>query len=94
MENTIGKENLKYTFLEGAIPCTLLGAEFELYSYCELKDFAIRKIDWDDAAEGAEIYVENVDDKDWTMTRFFLTDRERQIVEKKMKEGRKARHDS
>ena len=32
--------------------------------------------------------MENVDDKDWTMTRFFLTDRERQIVEKMMNEGK------
>ena len=80
LEKTVDKPGLKYSFLEGPVPCTLLGAEFELYAYCELKDFKVTKIEWDDN-NGAEIFVDDALDRDWTMIRFFLTPDEKQKIE-------------
>lgn len=86
MEETIGKPGLKYSFIEGPIPCTLLGSEFELYIYCELKDFQVKSINWDKDGNGAELYIDDMQDKAWTMIRFYLTNEERLRIEELMKD--------
>ena len=50
MEESIGKGKMSMKFLEGPIPATLLGAEFELYSETEMSGFMITNIEWGEIA--------------------------------------------
>ena len=61
--------------MEGPIPATLLGAEFDLYSRTEMQDFIITNIEWDDEKkERAEVYISDVPDKQWRLTRLYMTE--------------------
>ena len=74
-EDFIGKDAIRYEFLEGPIPATLLGAEFDLYSRTEMQDFIITNIEWDDEKkERAEVYISDVPDKQWRLTRLYMTE--------------------
>ena len=79
------KGKLTYTFIEGPNSYSLLGTTFELYCYCELQDIVIKKIDWDDEDEMAEVFVDDADDKEWVMTRFYLANEEMKRVEEMLK---------
>ena len=73
-EDFIGNESIRYEFLEGPISATLLGTKFEIYSRTEMKDFAITNIEWDDEShEKAEVYISDVPNKQWTLTRLYMT---------------------
>lgn len=74
LEDCIGNESIRYEFLEGPIPATLLGCKFDLYSRTEMKDFIITNIEWDDESrENAEIYISDGRDKQWILTRLYMT---------------------
>lgn len=62
-------------FLEGPIPATLLGAEFELYSETEMSGFMITNIEWnDDAQTSGEMYIaDEVNGESWVLSRKYLT---------------------
>lgn len=88
MERTIGKKGMKYSFLEESPHCTLLGTDFVLYSYSEMKDFVVKSIKWDETGDGAEIYIDSIEGENWVMTRFFLNAKEKKVVESLMLEGK------
>ena len=74
LENYIGKESVQYEFLEGPIPATLLGAQFELYSHTKMKDFVITNIEWEDKNhENAEVYISDSPGKQWSLSRSYMT---------------------
>ena len=74
-EDVIGNESIRYEFIEGPIPATLLGTEFNLYSRTEMKDFVITNIEWDDEShEKGEVYIADVPDKQWCLTRLYMTE--------------------
>ncbi len=62
-------------FLEGPIPATLLGAEFELYSETEMSGFIITNIEWDDESRtSGEMYIaDEVNGESWVLSRKYLT---------------------
>lgn len=73
-ENIIGKEEISYRFLEGPISATLMGAEFEIYSYTEFVDLIITNVEWDnDQKSGGEIYVADAPEKTWKLIRKYIT---------------------
>lgn len=88
-DDAIGNKSIRYEFIEGPIPATLLGAEFNLYSRTEMKDFVITNIEWDDEShEAGEVYISDVPDKQWSLTRLYMT--EKGVNEYKTKnDGRK-----
>ena len=75
MEESIGKGKMSMKFLEGPIPATLLGAEFELYSETEMSGFMITNIEWnDDAQTSGEMYIaDEVNGESWVLSRKYLT---------------------
>lgn len=76
-----GSNSVRYEFLEGPIPATLLGAEFNLYSQTEMRDFVMTNIEWDDDShEAAEIYISDVQDKQWTLARMYITETEAEQI--------------
>lgn len=70
-------------FIEGPINATLLGAEFELYSKTEMKDFIITSIEWDDESKpSGEVYVaDDVNGKSWVLVRKYLTVKETEMMQ-------------
>ena len=70
--------------MEDVVSFKLLGTEFELYPYCELRGFIIKKIEWDEDGLGGEIIIDDTDSADWIMTRFYLTDKEKEMAIKLM----------
>ena len=76
-EDLIGKENLSYQFTEGPIAATLLGAEFNIYSRTEIKDFVITDIDWDNESKaGGDVYIADAPGKELTLSRLYITEEE------------------
>ena len=91
-EDFIGNGAISYEFLEGPIPATLLGAEFDLYSHTEMKDFVITNIEWDDENhEGAEVYISDVPDKQWCLTRLYLTKKQAEDFSKRIDAAKKGK---
>lgn len=84
MEKLVGKKDICYSFMEDVVSFKLLGTEFELYPYCELRGFIIKKIEWDEDGLGGEIIIDDTDSADWIMTRFYLTDKEKEMAIKLM----------
>ena len=74
-EEIIGETPLTFHFLEGPIPCTLLGAEFEIYSLSEMYDLVMTNIEWDNEnqTEG-EMYVADAPGKTWILKRLYITE--------------------
>ena len=65
---------LHFQFIEGPIPCTLLGTEFEIFSLSEMKDLIMTNIEWDDEEkQNGEIYVSDAPGKTWTLKRLYMT---------------------
>ena len=88
-ENYIGKDAIRYEFLEGPIPATLLGAEFALYSRIEMQDFIITNIEWDDEKKGtAEVYISDVPDKQWRLTRLYMTEADMEEFREKLSKSK------
>lgn len=74
MDAVIGKEKLYFQFVEGPIPCTLLGAEFDIYSLSEMTDLVMTNIEWDDEErQNGEIYVADAPGKVWKLKRLYMT---------------------
>ena len=74
MDAVIGKEKLYFQFIEGPIPCTLLGAEFDIYSFSEMTDLVMTNIEWDDEEkQNGEIYVADAPGKVWELKRLYMT---------------------
>lgn len=89
-EDFIGNKSIRYEFLEGPIPATLLGSEFDLYSRTEMKDFVITNIEWDDEShENAEVYISDAPDKQWCLTRLYMTKKQAEIVSKEFDAAKK-----
>jgi len=77
IEDLIGRENIRYTFKEGPIAATLLGAEFNIYSHTELRDFIITNIEWDVAnKEKCKVYITDAPGKILTLSRLYVTEAE------------------
>lgn len=73
-KDLIGTKPYSFEFIEGPIPVTLLGAEFELYSLTKLCDFSIENIEWDDdTKKSGEFYIKDAPGKTWTVSRLFMT---------------------
>lgn len=73
LENLIGKSTIHYEFIEGPIPATLLGAEFNIYSRTKMMDLVMTNIAWDDESKsGGEVYIADAPDKVWTLSRLYL----------------------
>lgn len=78
LEDLIGREGITYQFVEGPIAATLLGAEFNIYSHTELRDFIITNVEWDDACkEGGTIYIADAPGKILKLSRLYVTETER-----------------
>lgn len=76
-EDFIGKEGICYKFWEGPIVTSLLGAEFNIYSHSEIKDFIITNIEWDNAnKEEAEVYISDPPGKVIVLSRLYVTEDE------------------
>lgn len=88
-EDFIGRDAIRFEFLEGPIPATLLGVEFELYSKTVMQDFVITNIEWDDdKKEAAEVYISDVPDKQWRLTRLYMTEADMEEFKKRPEETR------
>ena len=85
MMQSIDKDALSLSFIGNSKVVTLLGASFELASYCELKDFCIEKVEWDEDTEGGEIFIKDSQEKEWTMSEFILNRDEVERVSKLLK---------
>ncbi len=76
IEDCIGNESLYFEFLEGPIHASFMGADFNIYSHTEMKDFVITNIDKKGSDEETEIYISDVRDKQWVLSRMYLTETE------------------
>lgn len=80
-EDFIGTNSIMYEFVEGPIPAMLLGAEFNLYSHTEMRNFVLTNIEWDDDShKSAEVYISDDQDKQWTLARLYLTEAEAEKI--------------
>lgn len=69
-----GKDKLYFNFIEGPIPCTLLGTKFEIYSFTEMTDLVMTNIEWDDEKKkNGEIYVVDAPGTVWKLKRLYMT---------------------
>ena len=76
-EDYIGKNNMRYRFLEGPVDACLLGAKFNLYSNTAMDGFVISDVDWDDhKMQTGEIYITDGPAGPWTLTRMYITEKE------------------
>ncbi len=74
MDNIIGKDDVKYTFIGDDEKYRLLGAEFTVFPVYEMKDFIVTKIEWDDDEDSAaEIHIEDVENKKWILVKKYMT---------------------
>lgn len=74
MDNVINKDKVYFQFIEGPISCTLLGTQFEIYSYTEMEDLIVTNIEWKDKTkQKGEVYVTDAPGKTWTLKRLYLT---------------------
>ena len=74
-DDYIGKDSFRYEFYEGPIFVSLLGAEFNLFSRTRMDDFVMTNIVWDDGGrEAAEVYISDAPDKQWTLSRLYITE--------------------
>lgn len=81
MDELFGVEGLSYRFIEGPVPATLLGAEFEIYSETEMTDFVMTNIVWDNEEKTrGELYITDSAEKKWKLLRKYRT--KEQIEEK------------
>ena len=79
-----------YLFLEGPMPAALLGAEFDLYSRTEMKDFIITNIEWDDETrEKAEVYITDAPEKQWSLSRLYMTEDDADLFRKNLDESKR-----
>ena len=77
LESWIGKEGICYKFEEGPIRISLLGAEFDVFSRSEIKDFVISNIEWDDENnQGCEVYITDAPGRVLTLSRLYITQEE------------------
>lgn len=77
LESLIGKEGICYKFEEGPIGISLLGAEFDVFSRSEIKDFVISNIEWDDEKnQGCEVYITDAPGRVLTLSRLYITQEE------------------
>lgn len=73
-EDFFGKEGVACEFLEGPIHATLLGAEFELYSYTKMSNMVITNIVWDnDEKKSGEVYIADPIGDKWKLYRKYIT---------------------
>lgn len=80
IEELFGKESLRFSFVEGPIPATLLGAEFEIFSQTEMKDIVMTNVVWDDEAKkSGEIYISDPVDGTWKLYRKYMTKEQVQL---------------
>lgn len=92
LEDLIGNESIRYAFLEGPFAATLLGTEFDLYSHTEMKDFVITNIEWDDEShEKAEVYISDMPDKQWCLTRLYITKKQAVDFSKRIDAAKKGK---
>ena len=88
--DVIGKKSIRYKFLEGPLPATLLGAKFDIYSHTEMRDFVITNIEWDDCTrDSGEVYISDELDKQWVLTRLYITEAEMNEFIKRLEEETK-----
>lgn len=86
LEKHLGSGDTQYMFLEGPIPATLLGAQFDLYYRTEMKDLVVTNIAWDDEKmSGAEVYIADAPGKQWTLSRMYMTGKEAQTFSARMR---------
>lgn len=84
-DKAINNNGLVFEFIEGPIPCALLGAEFELYSLTKLDGFVITNIEWDkDKEDAGEVYVADAPDHVWELKRRFMTKEESEKLKKEL----------
>lgn len=73
-EKLLGTEGLMFKFIEGPINATLLGAEFDIYSFTEISDFVITNIEWDDEEKNSgEVYIMDSPKTTFTLKRLYMT---------------------
>ena len=86
IDKMIGKESLRFDFLEGPIPCMLLGASFDLYSSTEMVDLMMKSIEWDDdTKQSGELYITDSPGKTWELKRRFITEKDADLLREKRK---------
>lgn len=89
MDSLIGKDKLSFQFIEGPIPCTLLGTEFEIYSLSEMEELVITNIEWDDEEkQSGDIYVTDAPGKTWTLSRLYVTKEDADRLKEQQETGR------
>lgn len=82
--DVIENDAMRCMFIEGPISATLLGAKFDLYSRTEMKDFVITNIEWDnEKQESGEVYISDVQDKQWSLTRLYMTKEQAEEFQRK-----------
>lgn len=70
----VGSDSLSMRFIEGPIPATLLGANFEIYSQTMMSDMVVTNIQWDDETQKCgEVYISDAPGKTWTLKRLYMT---------------------
>ena len=82
LKDILGKEGVEFTFIEGPIHATLLGAEFELYSETKLTNMVMTNIVWDsDEKDSGEIYVSDPIGSKWKLYRRYMTKEQKDELE-------------
>lgn len=54
-----------------------------------MNDFIITNIEWDDSKENAEIYITDVPEKQWSLTRLYMTKDGAESYEQQIRESLK-----
>lgn len=78
-DDFIGKENVEYSFVEGPIQFTLLGAKFNLYSKTKLFNMVITNVEWDDNKTSGDVYISDSVDGQWKLSRRYMTKKQMDI---------------
>lgn len=79
-----GKLHLQ--FIEGPIHAKLLGAEFEIYSFTQMRDFVVTDIEWEDEnRRSGEVYIVDAPGKTWTLKRLYITKQDADELKEKSK---------
>lgn len=78
---TENENGLVYKFIEGPIQCSLLGADFELYSLTKINWFIITNIEWDkDKEDAGEVYISDAPNHIWELSRHFMTKKDSERI--------------
>ena len=84
-------DGLHFQFIEGPIPCTLLGTEFEIYSFSEMDDLITTNIEWDDEEkQNGEMYISDAPGKTWTLKRLYMTKDDMDKFKENLKQNKKS----